>query len=103
MRPFEKAQPSKLTKNKVRNRKRISAILTETLVKKALEQEQKAVKEKKPKGLKNKKLLSSKRASPSNSKMSKALTCQPVKNKRNSKIKDDIEDDVLCLSCFKPF
>ena len=45
MRPFEKAQPRKLTKNKVRNRKRISAILTDTPVKKALKQE--AAKEKK--------------------------------------------------------
>ena len=35
--------------------------------------------------------------------MSKIPTCQPVKNKRNSKIKYDIEEDVLCLSCFKPF
>ena len=60
-------------------------------------------KKKKKKGLKNKKLFSIKRAGPSKSKTSKILTCQPVKNKRKSKIKDDIEDDILCLSCFKPF
>ena len=55
VRPFEKAQPRKLTKNKIRNRKRISAILTDTPVKKAMEQEQKAAKEKKTEGFKKQK------------------------------------------------
>ncbi|XP_065670384.1 uncharacterized protein LOC136088982 [Hydra vulgaris] len=51
VRPFEKAQPRKNNLNKLRNRKRIFAILTDTPVKKALQRHRKQQK-KKTEGLK---------------------------------------------------
>ncbi|XP_065643424.1 uncharacterized protein LOC136075094 [Hydra vulgaris] len=78
-------------------------MLTDTPVKKALQQAQKAAKEKKQKGSKNKKLFSIKEAGPSNSKTRRIFARKPVKEKCNKKNKDGNEEDVLCLSCFKPF
>ena len=50
VRPFKKANPREQRINRLKNRKRVSAILTDTPVKKALELKQKSAKKKKKKG-----------------------------------------------------
>lgn len=111
IRPFEKAEPRKgMAAGK---RKRVSAILTDTPVKRALEEEQKDAKAKKAKALERKvkshakkALFQKQRTSNCRMKLTKS-TAVGLKRKKKPRKDDDDDDsedeDSLCLRCLKPF
>ncbi|XP_049937955.1 uncharacterized protein LOC126412150 [Schistocerca serialis cubense] len=108
VRPFEKAEPRKSME--AGKRKRVSAIVTDTPVKKVLEEEQKGAKEKKAKALERKLKSLFQKESRNNGRMKLTKsTAIGLKRKKKPMEDDDDEDDdeededSLCLRCLKPF
>lgn len=118
VRPFDKAKPRKGTA--AGKRRRVSVILTDTPVKRALEEEQKRSKEKKKNALERKKMSIVKKSlfhkkstshcktTSTKSNESTEVKTPPVKRKKKQNqvyCKDDEEEDEdsTCLKCFKPF
>ncbi|XP_063218616.1 uncharacterized protein LOC134528880 [Bacillus rossius redtenbacheri] len=116
VRPFEKSEPRKGRPNAAGKRKRVSAIVTDTPVKKALKEEQKRAKEKKEKALEGKMKSQAKKGLFGDEDMGKARmksnksTAAGLKRKKKPRQYDDVDDDddeededSLCLRCLKPF
>lgn len=119
VRPFEKAEPRKGRPNAAGKRKRVSAIVTDTPVKKALQEEQKRAKERKGKALEGKMKSRAKIALFGDEDTGKARmksnksTAAGLKRKKKPRLYDDVDDeddddeeddeDALCLRCLKPF